>query len=67
MTLLISDTGGRAGECRGCLRTLREHRVEGSSTSLHTTKAGRAAGVAKGQRLVLVNAFDAAGRSVSAR
>jgi LacI family transcriptional regulator len=61
MTLLISDTGGNVERVPVLARTLREHRVEGlfyvakHHMPVDLPLAGQA------DRLVLVNAFDAAG------
>jgi LacI family transcriptional regulator len=60
MTVLISDTGGRAERIPGLLRTLREHRVEGFFyVAAHHQSVSLPQ--AAGSRLVLVNAFDDAG------
>lgn len=61
MTLLISDSGGDVQRVPALARTLREHRVEGLFyvAKHHMRIDFPVAG--SGDRLVLVNAFDAAG------
>lgn len=61
MTLLISDTGGEIARVPALARTLREHRVEGLFyVAKHHMRVDLPL-AGGGDRLVLVNAFDAAG------
>lgn len=49
LTLLISDTGGEPGRIPQLVRTLREHRVEGTLLRRQPSPANRAAGLGAGR------------------
>ncbi|MER2508116.1 MAG: LacI family DNA-binding transcriptional regulator [Amaricoccus sp.] len=61
LTLLISDTGDEPGRIPQLVRTLREHRVEGLFYVASHHQQIELPELARVERLVLVNAFDAAG------
>jgi LacI family transcriptional regulator len=61
MTLLISDTGGDLGMAPRLFRTLKEHRVEGIFYVADHHMQIDLPLLGENERLVLVNAFDAAG------
>jgi len=61
MTLLISDTGGRADRVPGLIKTLLEHRVEGLIYVAEWHQEVDFAGLLRGRHAVLVNCFDSHG------
>lgn len=61
LTLLISDTGGDPSMAPRLFRTLREHRVEGVFYVTSHHMQADLPPMDESERLVLVNAFDAAG------
>jgi len=61
LTLMISDTGGRADRAPALMRTFLEHRVEGLLYVADHHKKVALPPTADGVKMVLVNCFDEAG------